>query len=97
MSAPFVSKPSEREVKNSCGRGFTAIRLLSSKRLHARMEGIRASVLAEFCVGFEQDDQLIKHAIDEAETLAWKMGSPQLLFPELAIEKARSVAASLAR
>jgi hypothetical protein len=61
------------------------------------MEGIRAKVLAEFCAVFEQNEHLIKLAIDEAEMLAWQTGFPELFFPELAGEKARKVAASLAK
>jgi hypothetical protein len=76
--------------------GYAPVRLQSLRRIHVRMEAVRASVLAEYCVGFEQEDEhLIELAIDEAATLAWQTGYPELVFPELAVEKARNVAASL--
>jgi uncharacterized membrane protein YkgB len=61
------------------------------------MEVVRANVLSEYRVGFEQADHLIELAIEEAEALAWQTGYPELVFPELAVEKARQVAATLAR
>ncbi len=92
-------EPTQRSVKHSgawTNAGDAPARLQSLGRIHGRMEGIRAKVFGEFRVGFEQDERLIEIAIDEAETLAWQTGFPELVFPELAVEKARKAAASLA-
>jgi hypothetical protein len=35
---------------------------------------------------------VLELAVNEAEALAWQTGFPQLLFPTLAVEKARAVA-----
>jgi hypothetical protein len=76
--------------------GYAPVRLLRLRTIHVRMDVVRANVLAEYRAGSGRDEQLIELAINEAEALAWQTGYPELVFPELAAEKARKAAASLA-
>lgn len=56
------------------------------------MEKVKASIVSEFRDRLEADRHVLELAINEAEALAWETGYPQLLFPDLAIEKAHAVA-----
>jgi hypothetical protein len=100
MSAFSLPEPTVHGARYSdswADAGHVPNRFLHARRFRAGMEGIRAKVLAEFCAVFEQNEHLIKLAIDEAEMLACQTGYPELFFPELASERARKVAASLAK
>jgi len=54
---------------------------------------VRATVSREFSSLLEQEPRAFRLSLNEAEALAWDTGFPGLLFPELAREKARGVAA----
>src|SRR6266545_3210644 len=47
----------------------------------------------EFARLRERQPRLLQHALNEAESIAWQTGFPQLVFPLLALEKASAVAA----
>lgn len=64
----------------------------SCKKLLAQIEEVKAAVLSEFRGRLEEHDRMVELAVNEAEALAWETGFPQLLFPDLAIEKAHAVA-----
>ncbi len=69
----------------------------SCRRLLARLQKSKSSVLAEFRDRFTGNEHLLELAVNEAEALAWDTGFPGLLFPTLAAEKAGAVAAWQAR
>ena len=52
----------------------------------------RALVEREFSILLERQPRLLRLALNEAEAIAWQTGFPQLVFPSLALEKARVVA-----
>lgn len=62
------------------------------KRLLAQIEEVKAAVVSEFRDRLETDHRVLELAVNEAEALAWETGFPQLLFPDLAAEKAHAVA-----
>src|SRR2546428_13960839 len=53
----------------------------------------RALVEGEFSILLQREPRLLRQALNEAEAIAWQTGFPQLVFPSLALEKARAVAA----
>ena len=57
-------------------------------------EGAKVRVLVEreFSILLERQPRLLRQALNEAEAIAWQTGFPQLVFPSLALEKARAVA-----
>jgi hypothetical protein len=48
-------------------------------------------VLNEFQQAFASDEHILKLAVNEAEALAWQSGYPQLVFADLAAEKAQAL------
>ena len=53
---------------------------------------VRALVGREFSTLRQREPHLLRQALNEAEAIAWQTGFPQLVFPSLALEKARAVA-----
>src|SRR5688572_16664482 len=53
---------------------------------------VRSLFEREFALLREQEPRLLRQALNEAEAIAWQTGFPQLVFPSLALEKARAVA-----
>ena len=53
----------------------------------------RAAIIREFLSLHREQPRLLLLALDEAEGLAWQTGFAHLLFPVLALEKVRAVAA----
>ena len=58
---------------------------------------VRALVGHEFSTLRQREPRLLRQALNEAEAIAWQTGFPQLVFPSLALEKARAVATWHAR
>ena len=52
----------------------------------------RALVEWEFSILLQREPRLLRQALNEAEAIAWQTGFPQLVFPSLALEKARAAA-----
>src|SRR6185436_5951856 len=52
----------------------------------------RALIEREFELLLQREPRLLQQALNEAEAIAWQTGFPQLVFPSLALEKARAVA-----
>jgi hypothetical protein len=53
---------------------------------------VRALIEHEFSLLRQREPRLLRQALNEAEAIAWQTGFPQLVFPSLALEKARAVA-----
>lgn len=64
--------------------------LPSSARLIA---GVRAEIEREFATLHRSQPHLLYLALKEAEAIAWQTDYPELVFPVLAWEKARQIAA----
>jgi len=72
---------------------FSRVCLASSQELAAQIQAAKDAVVAEVRELGRGHERLLQLALTEAEALAWDTGFPQLFFPALAQEKARSVAA----
>ena len=67
--------------------------LSSCRKLVAQMKRAKDAVRAEFNGTLRAQEHLLQLALNEAEALAWQSGYPQLVFADLAMEKAQEVAA----
>jgi hypothetical protein len=67
--------------------------LASCQKLIAQIKETKDRILAEFQDRYETQEQLLRLALNEAEALAWQTPYPQLVFADLAVEKAQAVAA----
>jgi len=68
----------------------------NARRLHHvpdALAAVRATIESDFAGLREQQPRVLHLALNEAEVLAWQTGFPELLFPTLAQEKARQLAA----
>jgi hypothetical protein len=74
-------------------RNLAEICLASCQKLIAQIKETKDRILAEFQDRYEAHEQLLRLALNEAEALAWQTPYPQLVFPDLAVEKAQAVAA----
>ena len=74
------------------------LKQLQMKTIHLRQNTldaiakVRALVEREFSILRQREPHLLRQALNEAEAIAWQTGFPQLVFPSLALEKARAVA-----
>ena len=82
----------KHEVTENAQSSFGSRWVASCKKLLAQMESVKAAVVSEFRGRLEEHDRMVELAVNEAEALAWETGFPQLLFPDLAVEKAYAVA-----
>jgi hypothetical protein len=64
----------------------------SCRKILARMQAIKASLLDDFRDKLRGRSHLLELAVNEAEALAYETEYPALLFPELAAEKVQVVA-----
>jgi hypothetical protein len=63
------------------------------KQVLAQIRNAKEVILNEARETVKVQEQLLKLALNEAEALAWQTSYPQLVFPNLAMEKVRGVAA----
>jgi hypothetical protein len=74
------------------------LNLLQMKTNHLRQNTleaiakVRALVEREFSTLRQREPRLLRQTLNEAEAIAWQTGFPHLVFPSLALEKARAVA-----
>lgn len=61
----------------------------SYQRLAEEFERTKLEILAEFQKTLTVPETLFRLALNEAEALAWQTLYPQLVFPDLAMEKIR--------
>src|SRR5579871_3849018 len=71
---------------------FTARCLASCRKLMEQFESVKEQVVNEFRDQVEEHQHLLRLAVNEAEALAWQTEYPELLFVDLATEKAYAVA-----
>ena len=91
MKLQNTEEISERSNANT-KPNLTDICAASCRKLLSGIRNVRSAVVAEFRDRLRDHEHLLELAVNEAEALAWQSGFPQLLFPTLAMEKARSVA-----
>jgi len=78
-----------RLLRKACGA--------SCRKIRAQIAGVKEAIFAEYSRVFSAPEQLVRLALNEAEAAAWQTKYPHLIFPTLATEKVRSVAAWNAR
>jgi hypothetical protein len=83
----------EGRKDTSVGVAFSKACLNGCRKILAQIRNAREMLLAEARETLEGQDKLLRLAVNEAEALAWQTRYPQLLFPTLAVEKIRGVAA----
>lgn len=71
---------------------FTARCLVSCRKLLEQFESVKRQVVDEFREQVEEHQHLLRLAVNEAEALAWQTEYPELLFADLATEKAHAIA-----
>lgn len=71
---------------------FTARCLASCRKILEQLENVKEQVVGEFREQLQEHQHLLRLAVNEAEALAWQTDYPELLFPDLATEKAHAVA-----
>jgi hypothetical protein len=65
----------------------------SCRKIRAQMAGVKEAIFEEYNRVFSAPEQLVRLALNEAEAAAWQTQYPHLVFPALATEKVRAVAA----
>ncbi|MGA2543461.1 MAG: hypothetical protein ABSG78_18075 [Verrucomicrobiota bacterium] len=65
----------------------------SCKQILAQMRKAKDAIFAEAHDTLKAREQMLRLALNEAEALAWQTLYPHLVFPDLAAEKVRGVAA----
>ncbi len=78
--------------KNQTHSSFSARCLASCRKLLQQLQNVKEQVVDEFRDQVEEHQHLLRLAVNEAEALAWQTEYPQLLFVDLATEKAYAVA-----
>jgi hypothetical protein len=79
--------------QRNAGATFGKACLNGCKKILAQIRNAKEAVLAEARETVKVHEQMLQLAVNEAEALAWQTMYPQLVFPNLAVEKVRGVAA----
>ena len=79
------------EVRGA-GTGFSALCLKSCQKILAHIAKARDAIFSESRGAVAAHERMLRLALNEAEALAWQTAYPHLVFPALAMEKAREVA-----
>lgn len=66
--------------------------LASCQNFAAKIEHVKNNIVAEFRDAFEAHEQLLRHAVNQADALAWQTEYPHLFFPTLAAERIQAAA-----
>ncbi len=72
--------------------GFSALCLKSCQKILAHIEKAKDAIFSESRGSVAAHERMLHLALNEAEALAWQTAYPHLVFPALAMEKAREVA-----
>ena len=87
------AKPGAESRANGTGYSFAGPWVSSCKAVISRVKQARDALLAEARETLQVEDRMLRLALNEAEALAWASRYPHLVFPDLAAEKIRGVAA----
>ena len=79
------------ETNRIQSNGFAKTCIDSCHWLLNEMGAVRRSIAREFRQTFQLPEHMLRLALNEAEALAWDSGVPQLVFPDLANEKAQAL------
>ena len=67
------------------------------RKMREQMAAAKEAIFVESSRAFAVPERLVRLALNEAEAVAWQTKYPHLIFPALAAEKVRAVAAWNAR
>lgn len=76
---------------------WTTACLGACQKLLSQLGRVKTTLLDEARATRTAQERLVRIALNEAEAEAWLTGYPQLVFPELAVEKMRNLATWRAR
>ena len=62
------------------------------RNLRSVFATVRSRIEQQYAPLAQQQPRLLRLALNEAESVAWETGVPHLVFPTLALEKARDLA-----
>src|SRR5215469_9552208 len=85
-------------IRNENGNGAGAGTAISKacrkcyEVIMAQIRNTREAILTEGRETLQVQERLLRLAVNEAEALAWQTMYPQLVFPDLAMEKIRGAA-----
>jgi hypothetical protein len=63
------------------------------RKIRAQISAVKEAIFAEASRALTAPERLVRLALNEAEAAAWQTEYPHLVFPALATEKIRAVAA----
>jgi hypothetical protein len=87
------SKQNNEVGTKAAARGvFGALCLKSCQKILTHIQTARAAIFSEARGAVAAQERMLQLALNEAEALAWQTAYPHLVFPALAMEKAREVA-----
>ena len=82
------ANPQHRKLNSQ----ITDVCITSCRNMVRQIERVKSAIAKEFSDVIAGHKHVLELAMNEAEALAWQSGVPQLVFPSLAMEKARDVA-----
>src|SRR5262249_53088542 len=95
LNGKLIMKSNETKLNptQTLATNLAAECVASCQRLIERLKTAKAGILSEFRQNLRGNRPILEPAINEPEAQAWQEGFALLLFPTLAAEKAREVAA----
>lgn len=86
-----AKETNEDKAKAGAGSAFSALCLRSCQKILAHIQKARDAIFSESRGAVAAQERMLQLALNEAEALAWQTTYPHLVFPGLAMEKAREV------
>src|SRR5947208_5191333 len=80
------------ELPVTTTRTLVDICLGSCQKMLLQIQKAKSAILANYREKLQNQEQVLRLALNEAEALAWQTDFPLLVFPTLALEKAEAVA-----
>jgi hypothetical protein len=78
--------------ENTPGRNLADRCVACYQKIASQINEAKNRIVAEFQDLLDANEHLLHLALNEAEALAWQTPYPQLVFPDLAVEKIQAVA-----
>lgn len=82
-----TNKWNESVSRTDVRKAFSKVCRACRDKIAAQIRNVRETILAEARETVAVQEHLLRLALNEAEALAWQTACPQLVFPNLAMEK----------
>ena len=92
-----MNTTNDNTKNGNTNKTFKAACLGACEKIANQLERTKNNFVNEFRGRFTAHEQLLTHAINQADALAWQTGYPHLFFPVLATERIQAVASWQAR